>query len=296
MTEVATREAAASRAAHIRAGIGAYLTTLAHISTAYAQRDWVALGYESWDAYVNGEYSEHRLKLSPEHRQKAVAELRLAGMSTRAIGSTLGVDAKTVRNDLNPGGENSPPAAPVTGADGKSYAPSRPIPPGQSPTQVAAVPQIPDPIPAAGKQAPAELPGQQDLADAFLSVVDDLASATAPHKIDEPTVAEPIATVTNLPTRTAPTPADDAARMDAELDAFMEGTDARFRRNFTQAMIQAVQVTTFDTARINDLFGDNWQRNVGDVLNRLEGWVAEVRADHDARRRAGLTVVNGGRR
>lgn len=263
MTELATREVAASRAAHIRAGIGAYLTTLAHISTAYAQRDWAALGYESWDAYVNGEYSEHRLKLSPEHRQKAVAELRLAGMSTRAIGSALGVDAKTVRNDLNPGGENSPPAAPVTGADGKSYAPSRPISLGQSPTQIPTV------APSTTVTVPAELPGQQDLADVFLSAVDDLASAPAPHEIH---------TVTPL-----------------DFHDIAADTVQRWRLNFATARLKARELTTFDPERINEVHSGNWDREVGDILGALETWIAQVRDARRDQQKTKLRLVGGGR-
>lgn len=128
MTEIATQEVARSRAAMIRAGIQNYLHTLAHIAAAYQQRDWKALGYDSWDAYVDGEYSEHRLKLSTEHRQKAVAELRLAGMSTRAIGSALGVSKDTVARDL---GTVAPETVPdrITGMDGREQPSTRPSSP-----------------------------------------------------------------------------------------------------------------------------------------------------------------------
>ncbi|MFY1686406.1 helix-turn-helix domain-containing protein [Plantactinospora sp. WMMB782] len=128
MTAVATTELARARAARIRAGIGAYLATLADIAAAYAQQDWRALGYADWQAYVDGEYSEHRLKLSPEHRQKAVAELRLAGMSQRAIGSALGVDQATVIRDLRRGDADASPEE-IKGADGKTYASTRSSPP-----------------------------------------------------------------------------------------------------------------------------------------------------------------------
>lgn len=95
-----TLQAARARAARIRSGMVGYLTTLAEIKAAYEERDWDTLGYGSWEAYVDSEFSEAKLRLSPEHRQKAVAELRLAGMSTRAIGSALGVAKGTVDNDL----------------------------------------------------------------------------------------------------------------------------------------------------------------------------------------------------
>jgi len=164
MTAIATIQDARARAARIRAGIGAYLTTLADVSAAYAERDWEAMGYESWEEYVDGEYSEQRLKLSPEHRQKAVAELRLAGMSQRAIGAVLGVSQKTVDRDLDAGESNdSPAAAPVTGTDGKTYAPTRPARPKAEPK----------PEPEIGEPRPVEPPKHQEHADAALANIDE---------------------------------------------------------------------------------------------------------------------------
>jgi hypothetical protein len=127
MTELATQELARARAARIRAGIQTYLHTLADVSAAYAQRDWTALGYADWQSYVDGEYGAERLRLSPEHRQKAVAELRLAGMSTRAIGSALGVSKDTVAREL--AGVSSATPVEIQGADGKTYAATRPSSP-----------------------------------------------------------------------------------------------------------------------------------------------------------------------
>lgn len=116
---------ARSRAGRIREGIHNYLETLGAVALAYAERDWEALGYDGWDAYVDGEFGAERLRLSPEHRQKAVVELRLAGLSTRAIGSAVGVDQRTVRRDLASGAASAAPE-PVQGIDGKAYSPARP--------------------------------------------------------------------------------------------------------------------------------------------------------------------------
>lgn len=138
MTELATQELARARAARIRAGIQNYLHTLADIAAAYAQRDWTALGYADWQSYVDGEYSEHRLRLTPEHRAKAVAELRLAGMSQRAIGSALGVSQDTVRRDLTEVND-SVHVGEIQGADGKTYAASRPQTPAPMPEPEPAV-------------------------------------------------------------------------------------------------------------------------------------------------------------
>jgi len=63
-----------------------------------------------------------RRQLDAEDRRELVTQLRAQGQSTRQIAEQLGVDPKTVRNDLNVAeatGENSPVDR-VTGKDGKS--------------------------------------------------------------------------------------------------------------------------------------------------------------------------------
>lgn len=96
------------------------------VTRAYLGRAWLALGYASWDAMCDGELGGMRLRLPRETRRDAVASLRESGMSTRAIGSALGVSDHTVRQDA--GARNH---APVTGRDGKTYTPpqrSREVP------------------------------------------------------------------------------------------------------------------------------------------------------------------------
>lgn len=69
-----------------------------------------------------------RRHLDAEQRRSVVAELRAAGHSLRAIAGVVGVDPKTVRNDLDKsGGEGSPPER-TTGADGKTYPATKPKP------------------------------------------------------------------------------------------------------------------------------------------------------------------------
>lgn len=132
--DVALNEAR-SRAGQIRDGILGYLRTLAVIAEAWEKQDWQTLGYADWAAYVDGEFGEARLRLPREHREKAVRELRLLGMSQRAIASALGVAQDTVRAALAEDQvngtvhlEDSPaePPARVRGTDGKTYAASRP--------------------------------------------------------------------------------------------------------------------------------------------------------------------------
>jgi len=89
------------------------------IVEAYTSRAWTSLGYDSWDDYTRTEFDGVRIALPREDRREVIGSLRDAGLSTRAIASAIGVNDKTVRNDLA-GAEYS---APVIGADGKQYAP-----------------------------------------------------------------------------------------------------------------------------------------------------------------------------
>lgn len=118
----ATRAEAYARAERIRAGIVAFGATLADISEAYHRRDWQALGYDSWDAYVSGEFGTDRLRLPPEQRREIVSSLRADSLSTRAIASVVGVHQTTVLDDLR-AGDGFPSPAPVAGLDGKTYPP-----------------------------------------------------------------------------------------------------------------------------------------------------------------------------
>lgn len=177
VTELATQELARARAARIRAGIQTYLHTLADVSAAYAQRDWVALGYADWQAYVDGEYGAERLRLSPEHRAKAVAELRLAGMSQRAIGTALGVDAATVNRDLRGVADATP--AEIQGADGKTYAATRPTEHPRPAERPAAQPQAYGRLPQPGEGPDHPRPSAGE-ADARLDAAEPTAASEAP--------------------------------------------------------------------------------------------------------------------
>jgi hypothetical protein len=115
---------ARSRAGQIREGMRNYIQTLSVIHAAWVEEDWKTLGYSTWAAYVDGEFGAERVQLPVEHRRKAVEELRLAGMSTRALADTLGVDRNTIKRDLREVGASHPPEE-VRGADGKTYRPAR---------------------------------------------------------------------------------------------------------------------------------------------------------------------------
>lgn len=117
-------------------GIRADVTDLdTQIATAYFGRAWDVLGYPDWDALCEGEFDGARLRVPREVRAEQVQSLRSAGLSTRAIGSALGVDQKTVVRDLA-SREASASPTPVTGQDGKRYASSQPPRPQTSPSAV----------------------------------------------------------------------------------------------------------------------------------------------------------------
>jgi hypothetical protein len=99
-----------------------------YLVMAFEGRAWEALNYPTWNDYCRVEIRPHMQVLSLEQRREAVKEMREAKMSTRAIGSALGVDKQTVLNDLRSAPvENSTPER-VKGLDGKQYADTKPAP------------------------------------------------------------------------------------------------------------------------------------------------------------------------
>lgn len=123
------------RADRIRAGMVAYHKTRELIVEAWNQRDWSALGYDSWDNYIKGEFESYRVKLTTEERIESVTALRLEGMSQRAIASAVGVSQRTVERDLdkapvdaNASTDEEGAAKPwsVTGVGGRPYPSHRP--------------------------------------------------------------------------------------------------------------------------------------------------------------------------
>lgn len=152
------RVEAMRRAETIRSGMVGYAMAMQAIGEAYEARDWVALGHKDWDTYCEKEFSEKRLKLTRDQREQAVLAFRGAGMSIRAIGSVLGVSPGTVHGDLAGVQDRTPDT--VTGADGKSYAASRPAVSSDSPkTPSGGVPEEGAPVsgaPAGPVAVPAE--------------------------------------------------------------------------------------------------------------------------------------------
>ena len=97
------------------------------IALAYKGRAFLALGYGSWDDYVDARFGDLRLTVPREHRTQVVATLADARMSVRAIAKLLGVGVATVYRELLrsrgvPTGTPEPPNAMSTlGRDGKTY-------------------------------------------------------------------------------------------------------------------------------------------------------------------------------
>lgn len=114
-------DVARRRAERIRAGLVSYTQMRQDIADAYACRDWVALGHDTWFEYVEREFGEGVRTLSRDRgqRREAVRELRTQGMTQPAIGAALGVSQSTVRDDLKELSDSTKFPERVTGLDGK---------------------------------------------------------------------------------------------------------------------------------------------------------------------------------
>jgi hypothetical protein len=77
-----------------------------------------ALGFSSWTAYLADVFTVD-VRLKRQQRRELVSYLSGEGMSQRAIADVVGIDQKTVGNDLRRE-ENSSPG-PISGLDGKTY-------------------------------------------------------------------------------------------------------------------------------------------------------------------------------
>lgn len=229
---------ARARAGRIRDGIHNYLTTLGEIAKAWAEGDWRTLGYPDWSAYVDGEFGAERLRLPAEHRRKAIEELRLAGMSTRAIGSAIGVSKDTVARELSSvSSETDELPERVMSLDGRERPATRP----------------PDPIP--------------------------------------PAIAEQIEQ--RIAERAAPEP--DYSKLDAELDAAMEDTAVRFRRNWSAVVVKACQLWTFDVDRLAEVYATTFDADIErGFLAEMERFIDRVR-EANRRHTSGLRIIKGGR-
>ncbi len=131
----AQRDLDATEARHLIDRMRADVATLGErVTTAYLGRAWVALGYESWDAMTDAEFPGARLRIPREQRSEQVQSLRAAGLSTRAIGSALGVHHDTVASDIkaatvgNPTVDSPTTVRSLDGRNRPAAQPPRPAP------------------------------------------------------------------------------------------------------------------------------------------------------------------------
>lgn len=119
MSEIATLEIedAKRRLDRVKSGVERIWDDLVAL---YQGRAWLALGYASWDALCDAELDGARIALPREARREAVATMRNAGMSTRAIGMAVGVTHPTVLGDLQHSTGRNVPVDQVVSLDGKS--------------------------------------------------------------------------------------------------------------------------------------------------------------------------------
>lgn len=87
-------------------------------------RGWISLGYSSWNAMCDDKFKATFVRIPKEKRQEVVCSLAEKGMSTRAIGSALGVSNSTVHKDMKDStvrNRTVEPHGTITGINGKTY-------------------------------------------------------------------------------------------------------------------------------------------------------------------------------
>lgn len=88
---------------------------------AWQHQVWKTLGYDSWDAYINGEFGDLRVKLTGQKRTETVIEMAEAGMPTRAIATSTGISKSSVNREIQKAqaAQKLPETLETTGLDGK---------------------------------------------------------------------------------------------------------------------------------------------------------------------------------
>ncbi len=166
---------------------------LPRIREAYYRRADKALGYGSWHEYCQRELDGLQLPVSD--RPSAVAELRQEGMSTRAIGSALGVSQDTVRRDLAQLNDSVQLPERIVSLDGKERPATRPTTVEPEPDAIDDVPLWDEPEPEAVHtvDTPAEptpMPARQDVADFITSHIDDVIARRDTAPVAKPTAED----------------------------------------------------------------------------------------------------------
>jgi predicted transcriptional regulator len=130
-TEVMSVDAARGVTERIRSAAVTAFDALAEVDgavqAAYDGHAWVALGYESWEAYCAAEFSQTRMWATVEERHARTLALREGGMSVRASAAVLGVAKTTVQRDvaamppLSRVPDGTPDSGRSVGRDARSY-------------------------------------------------------------------------------------------------------------------------------------------------------------------------------
>ena len=89
------------------------------IDTAWRGRIWTALGYDSWQEYLDIEFVDVTLRPPKELEEQVISELRAAGMSTRGIAAATDLSQPTIRRRLAESTEPNDSVDRVIGLDGR---------------------------------------------------------------------------------------------------------------------------------------------------------------------------------
>lgn len=106
------------------------------IDAAWRGRIWTALGYDSWQDYLDVEFIDVTLRPPKELEAQVISELRAAGMSTRGIAAATDLSQPTIRRRLSESTGSSDSVDRVIGLDGRERPAKMPKKP--SDTQAAA--------------------------------------------------------------------------------------------------------------------------------------------------------------
>lgn len=134
------------------------------IVVAHRGRAWLALGYASWDQFIQREFGSMNLQPPREEREQTITSLRDAGMSVRAIATATQLGRGTVSRAISSPDAGVPVGTPdvdsserlkpvdqarasIQGIDGKQYAAVRPKNVNDEPAHpVPEEPRVPDQV------------------------------------------------------------------------------------------------------------------------------------------------------
>lgn len=110
---------------------------------------WTILGYVSWDAMREAEYSDMGVVAPRADRPELVSRLRSSGLKQKSIADTLGIGQQTVSDVLNTGTGIEDQPATITNSRGQqrpaSYVKPKPVPapePAQPSAPTPAAPAV----------------------------------------------------------------------------------------------------------------------------------------------------------